>query len=200
MNRILCFVILMVICVCVYGVDFDGGDGTSNSPWQISTEEQLLKVNEDVAACYTLISDVYIYSSYSDALISVNDSGTDSFSGTFDGNGYAILDLTITGTDDYVGLLGRVHSNGVIENLTLENVTISGDLCVGSLAGRSDGTIENCHTVNADPSVASISGAIYVGGLIGLTVGTISDCTAAVGVSATNYHVGGLIGQNNAYV
>ena len=185
-----------------YTIDFYGGDGSESSPWQISNEDQLLKVNENVGANYILVEDITLVGSYSGALIAPVDTSAGSFCGVFDGNGYTIEDLTITGSSDYVGLFGRVHDNGVVENLTLENVDIAGDEYVGSLVGRSDGCIIDCHVVNSDPTSTGVSGYMYVGGLIGLTGQghAVSDCTAAVGVSATNNFVGGLIGQNNAYV
>ena len=69
------------------------------------------------------------------------------FSGTYNGNGYSIANLTIIGLDRmYVGLFGITDSiaSEHLLNIHLENVSVSGFGFVGGLAGSSNGPIVNC--------------------------------------------------------
>lgn len=64
------------------------------------------------------------------------------FKGTFDGGYNTISNLKITKTTDNtaennsIGLFGRTDSPAVIQNLTIENVDITGSLYVGAVVGR----------------------------------------------------------------
>lgn len=65
------------------------------------------------------------------------------FTGTFDGDGYKISGLNLETDQDYQGLFGV--NNGVIRNVTLtDDCYISGSANVGAIAGRNNGTIEDC--------------------------------------------------------
>ena len=99
---------------------------------------------------------------------------TNSFKGTFDGNGHVIKNLTARTDDEFdasIGLFGNV-SNGNILNIGLVDVNVQGVWCVGALAASSSNTnISNCY------SKGNIYGDLNTGGLIGsLTNGTITDC------------------------
>jgi hypothetical protein len=69
---------------------------------------------------------------------------TDSFTGSLGGQGYEITDLFINRPDESgVGLFGSVGGWGVVENLGMMNVTVTGNSSVGSLVGGSTGTVCN---------------------------------------------------------
>ena len=87
---------------------------------------------------------------------------SDSFNGTFDGNGKTVtLDLDITSTTDYAGLFGYCGSGSVIKNVTTTG-TVKGKTNVGGIVGYlSGGNIINCH------NGAAVTGGSFVGGLIG---------------------------------
>ncbi len=108
------------------------------------------------------------------------------FSGTFDGNGHVVANLTISASGDEIGLFGV--SSGTVKNLGVTNVNLSGGYDVGGLIGLSYGLVDNCYstgTINATQN--------YIGGLVGNAMGTLtrSYSTCAVqGYSA----VGGLLG------
>ena len=59
------------------------------------------------------------------------------FTTTFNGNGFVIKNLYISrpGTDE-VGLFGYLHTNGVVANVGLHNVYVSGDENTGALVGK----------------------------------------------------------------
>jgi len=114
------------------------------------------------------------------------------FSGTFDGLGHTISNLTINDTTrDKVGLFGQTNG-ATIKNVGLVNVNITGKDYVGTLVGSNNdtSTIENAY------ATGSVSGASWVGGLVGENINssTIKNSYAIVTVSATSKTAGGLAG------
>ena len=88
------------------------------------------------------------------------------YTGTFDGNGKTITGLTVTGSDQYAGLFGRIGSGGKVMNVKLEGVQIESDngmSDVGGVAGYSRGTLENC----------SVSGSVSGSGMNGIAGGVV---------------------------
>jgi hypothetical protein len=69
----------------------------------------------------------------------------DQFTGSFYGQGYEIRDLFISRADESdVGLFGDVGSGGgVIKDIGVVNVTVTGDSSVGGLVGGNTGTVSN---------------------------------------------------------
>ena len=64
---------------------------------------------------------------------------------------------------------------------------------IGSIAGRMQGTVENC------VSYATVKGVNYVGGIIGtrdnaMGICTVNNCTFGGTVEATGSYVGGIMG------
>ena len=70
------------------------------------------------------------------------------FTGTFDGNEHTISNLSITHpTLNYVGLFGYIVNEegaNTIYDLNLMDVSVSGFIGTGGLAGVNYGTISNC--------------------------------------------------------
>lgn len=98
------------------------------------------------------------------------------FSGEFDGQGYAIRNLTYTWTGN-VGAEGLFGVNtGTIKNLGIDNFQFmdlnAGDGRYGILCGTNIGTISNCYVVNSTMIFQYICGA-FAGGNYG---GTIENC------------------------
>jgi filamentous hemagglutinin family protein len=117
---------------------------------------------------------------------------TTAFSGTFDGLGHTISNLTIKRpTIDYVGLFGHVAAGSVIRNVGLVGGSVSGNNYVGGLVGVNTGTVSNSYST---VSVSSVNGQ-NVAGLVGTNNGTISNSYATGNVSG-NTNAGGLVGQN----
>jgi uncharacterized repeat protein (TIGR02543 family) len=112
------------------------------------------------------------------------------FTGTFDGQGYEIKDLSINRPgEDYVGLFGIVDVGGVIENVEMVDADVTGRTGVGILVGISLGT------VGSSSATGSVSGNDYIGGLVGGSDGTVSDSSATGSVSGHDY-IGGLVGES----
>ncbi len=119
------------------------------------------------------------------------------FTGTFNGQGGVIdnlyIDLPAThGT----GMFVVIGPTATVENLSLNNVSITGPYTVGGLAAGNEGLITN---VSLDGTVAGTgddSSATIVGGLVGINAGTISDSNSSAAVAGDN-GVGGLVGAND---
>ncbi len=124
-----------------------------------------------------------------------------SFTGSFDGGGNTISNLTENTTATVGGLFGEIGVAGTVKNVNLKNVSITSTVTsqgfVGGLAGENLGTISG---VSSSGTVAGTGITIDVGGLVGLSQGTISNSSTAgtvggVGTSLLGQTaVGGLIG------
>ena len=115
------------------------------------------------------------------------------FKGTFNGDGYTVSNLTISGNNSYLGLFGNLGGGGTVKNVALTKVNIGGDTFVGGLVGyNSGGTVQNCSISG------TIGGRYLVGGLVAANdFGTIDNCKVSGTVSCTDHHGGGLVGSNN---
>ncbi|MEN6425560.1 MAG: GLUG motif-containing protein [Phycisphaerales bacterium] len=167
------------------------GEGTPSSPYLIHTPADLgAAIRYDQEACYRLTADIDLSEiRWSVAVIPL-------FSGTFDGNGFAIRKLAIVGEDYFgVGLFGRLTANAKIQDLQVTDVTVTGSgLCVGGLSGDNAGSIIDCHVTGAVTNSGGYFAGV-VGGLAGYNEGAITRCSNA-GVVTGMISVGGLVGTN----
>ena len=121
--------------------------------------------------------------------------GDDPYQAVFEGNGNTIANLFIDrSTESDVGLFSEVGKFGLIRNLGLEAVDVTGKDYVGGLVGDGEeGRVGRSHVTG------SVSGEDVVGGLAG-SLGRVWSSTAAVRVSATGDGVGGLAGAADIIV
>ena len=139
-----------------------------------------------------------------------NFTGIDQFDGIFYGNGHVIKNVTIniSKAGEDVGFFHCIGFKGEVQDLGLENVTVSGTnnygltlkyMSIGALVGECCGKITNCYA-----SGGTVSGnGQCVGGLVGSGryLKSISDSWADVTVNKTRGKdvlgaVGGLIGDS----
>jgi hypothetical protein len=136
------------------------------------------------------------------------------FMGIFDGQGHEIGDLYINRPrEDLVGLFGCVDP-GVIQDVGVVNVTVTGGDSVGGLAGVAT-IVTNCYSVGSvtgkkyvgglagigvsvgnSYSTGDVTGTEDVGGLLGYTAGNVSNCYSTSSVTGVD-KVGGLVGDNS---
>ncbi|MDV0445471.1 hypothetical protein MmiAt1_10510 [Methanimicrococcus sp. At1] len=121
------------------------------------------------------------------------------FTGTFEGSGHTISDLTIDLPDtSYIGLFGAADGAS-FSNISLVDVNIAGNKSVGSLVGNVwDSDFINC-SVSGDVSVTAENDC--AGGLVGSaesygTIANITNCSVSgiVSVIAEN-DAGGFVGS-----
>lgn len=135
-----------------------------------------------------------------------------SLNGTFEGNGYTISNLTLSGStqDQAFGLIAQLE--GSIRNLQLVDVQVKPEatktVCGGALAGSMSGTGEIYRCSVIDSTIVgsktaridlTLAGAnSMAGGLIGEVASganvTIQDCLNTTGVKSA-LNAGGLIGN-----
>ncbi len=189
---------------------FSEGSGTQADPYLISTPKQLDGVRHNMNKHFKQIADIDLsgYSSGQGWQPIGKGYSTKGFTGTFDGNGYKITNLTINRprlSGDHklhdVGLFGYTDGS-TIKNVGLVNIKITGNLHVGSLVGNNRGNIINCY------ASGDFSGSgTPLGGLVGTNEGEIRNCHASVDVFAYrrvgvydgygDWQVGGLVGLNS---
>lgn len=195
--------------------DFSDGDGTESDPYQISNWTHLDNVRNNLTENFTLINDLdNTTDGYNDLASETanNESGwnpigdsDNPFTGTFDGQNRSISNLFIDRIDeDNIALFKELNNGGVIENLNLLDVDVTGgDIeSVAGLVGWSGydgdgGTVKNCYvegTINAEDIQ-------YVGGLVGhaSSPSVIRNSSADVDVTG-DIEVGGLIGSSDATI
>ena len=108
------------------------------------------------------------------------------FNGTFDGNGHIIQGISNP-------LFGAVGENGLVKNITLTGISVSGQDIFGLVTRINYGTIENCHADSC-----KIIGIKDLGGIAGENInGTIRRCSYNGAVSGSQTGLGGIAGYNS---
>lgn len=185
------------------------GTGDAAAPYQITDASQLRwfaqQVNDGRSSiCAVLTKDIDLGD---EPWTPIGQYARNAYKGVFDGQGYTIKRLKITGsTSNHYGLFGVVGS-GTVRNLTVEGtVTVTGSTnaystygiagIVGAMNDGTTGTVENC--VNK----ATISGTQNVGGIVGYissgyTAGkrVIQNCANYGDISSTGNDAGGIVGN-----
>ena len=140
------------------------------------------------------------------------------YTGTFDGGNHTITGLTINQYGNYVGMIDFLDSGGTVQNLTLENVNITGGDIVGSVVGDNYGTVTACTASGnvsgtsrigggggyttapapaGTPASGTVSGPPDTGGVVGGTPsGPLTACSHASGNVSGTSNVGGVVGYN----
>jgi len=198
---------------------FAGGQGTVENPYQIASFKQLDEVRNHLDEHFILIDDIDAspteFSNLSMGFIPIGNENNP-FVGTFKGDGFTISDLKISRSNDQnIGLFGYIL-NGSVQNLTLQNVSISGGDKVGAVAGVNSGNLSNISVTGAvtggnqiggiagrsidristSQSAATVSGNDNTGGLVGLNEGQISVSSSSGSVQGSVFRTGGLVGSN----
>ena len=116
------------------------------------------------------------------------------FTGTFEGLGNTIANLTINRAGLDVGLFGKAATAAIIQNVGLINASVTGTTSVGSLVAENAGTINNSYAIGkaGGTLVQATTGG---GGLVGVNIGTINNSTTSGSIYATT-NAGGLVGTN----
>ena len=204
------------------------GEGTSTSPYQISTAAELYwfaglvngdekvctgDVNRNLSACATLTADITVNSGVlkADGTLAddtssftewtpMGDPPNQPYNGTFEGANHTISGLYFNkSTTNHVGLFGGIC--GTVMNVGVVDSYFKGQSYVGGVCGmiKNYGTITNCYNKGA------VSGDREVGGVCGqmfssstITKSTITDCYNTGKVSGKEY-VGGVCGSIAVY-
>lgn len=181
-------------------------DGSQDNPFIIQSIQDLNFLAEDInngfntEKCFKLTTNLDFNGSNFTPIGYNNDperpNGETAFQGVFDGDGYSISGIKITGDYD-IGLFGFIYGP-TIKNLTLSNSQIVGYSGVGGIVGSTAGdthTIENCHVTSDVKITGSGEDSYMIGGIVGCNeTGTITNCTSAAEVRGYEA-VGGIAGS-----
>ena len=181
-------------------VQFAGGSGTAEDPWQIATAEQLDRVRDDLKAHYVLTDDIDLsgyeswipigaFQSLSDALEDAEVPHPDfAFTGTFDGAGHTISNLTVSceapmGAGLFGCASGTESGAASIGHFTLKDVNVSGFYLVGGAVGLQfmSCSVTDIHLVGEN----HLTGMQGIGGIVGTGFDLISDCSATADITVS---------------
>jgi len=188
--------------------DVSAWDGTTTTPmggndidgWTINSAEQLAYFSESVNSgdCYYQVTVTITANINLDNHIFCP-IGTFEypFDGKFNGgNTYTISNLKTDLHNAVNGLFGYVKDTGVVENVNLVDVDVSGTDNVGGIAGINNGRIDNCTVTGV------IKGTNNVGGIVGINSAphsgsypSVENCHNYAAVNGTS-DVGGIVGVN----
>ena len=181
-------------------VDFAGGNGTVEHPYQIANSEHLRNVELYPSAYFVLTADIVLPEvSAGNNNFTPLFSDENPFSGSLDGTGHKIINLAVYNTETfYSGLFSVIGSTGSVKNLTLENASASGTNYVGIIAGWSLGSITDCTVSGVVTHIVANGYKVFVGGVSGRAEGNIDGCSAAVNLTVTDAedetYAGGIAG------
>ena len=210
------------------------GNGKVDNPFLISTAAELAwfrdQVNKgNVKASAKLTADIDLSefchaadgTKYTEEVSWIPIGYSNTYQGTFDGDGKTIRNLYINATSGYVAFFSYADA-GSIKNITFDNAKVksTGNYNTGILAGKACCSIENIKTlvncscegienvggiagIAKDSKIincenhAEVKGADSVGGIAGSSEGSgtsISSCANYGDVKGTGNRVGGMVG------
>lgn len=196
---------------------FDGGTGTVEDPFLISSEEQLKLINDLPSSSFRLLNDINLTEDW----YPVGYDG-EAFSGTIYGDNHCINNVNTVNLP-YNGFIYETTSDSIIKNLIIK----TGDN--GKITAQSTYTNSNCKTATVGGLVAKNNGYIVncgfegniyakiwvdayksydsgnVGGLCGINNGEIQNCYAigSMTVYKNNSYTtstGGFVGNNLGHI
>ncbi len=166
------------------------GEGTEEDPYILESVHHLPEIHENLEAYYRVADDIDARETeeWNDGdgfdPIGYMEEG---FNGSLHGNGYEIKGLHIDREDEMnIGMFGEVGEEGVIDDLTLVDVNITGQVWVGGLVAVNAGEIRNSSVVG------TVEAADNVGGLVAYSVGYIESSHFEGEVEGSTI-VGGLV-------
>ncbi|MBR1882480.1 MAG: hypothetical protein IJ808_05610 [Muribaculaceae bacterium] len=172
------------------------GQGTEDDPYLIANAEQLMAFAERVNGGESY-KDKYIALAGDIDMSNISRSYrpvgiTSPFSGTFDGRGHKVMNLTITtGEECYTGLFGQCDASSVVKNVSVENLAITSlGAYVGGVAGHSAGIVQRV-SVSGEITHNGFIGGGVLGGYDGYDFSNASFTGSINGAGDT----GGVVGQ-----
>lgn len=165
------------------------GSGTDTDPFIVKTAADLNSIRDVPDAFYQLDADIDLEDS-----IYTNWEPIQGFAGVFNGAGHTISGLVVDQqSENEIGLFGVVTLTGIVRDLRLERVNVTGYDYVGGLAGINKGLIQNS-SVSGEISGSGVD----IGGLVGVNSGIIDRGVVSGTVTSISmsYRIGGLVGIN----
>ena len=194
---------------------YANGDGSSENPFQISTANELVAMNNSAfsSSAFQLTADIDLGNTFVAPFGASPDFENFDFAGAFDGNHHSISNWLYMSFDSCVGLFARLH--GLVHDVSLIAPNVTADNYVGALVGCNyDGQIVRDSVVG---------GAVYAetgvaGGLVGINgafpsedlsdpgsgnnngIGVAVVANSSSGAAVTGQFAGGLVGATSATI
>lgn len=169
----------------------------------IYTEEDLVKITEDLSANYRLMNDIELTKPWSGVGVaeSTEDGVTnvgEGFAGVFNGNGYSITGFSMPESTGFSkAFFNQTEETAVIENLGIMG-TVNGANWCSALVGINKGTILNCVT-NVNVTGKSAPNSAFVGVNRGTIMNSYALGRVAVGASEAG-HGAGFVNSNSGSI
>ena len=185
----------------LYNLDFNTGDGTAESPFEIREGAELIKVTQSTASGrhYAIVDNLMINSQ----TLQTTASGTVRAS-SLRGNGQIVLINSLPAPTSSsgtlrIGLFGTISANTTISGLGVvinpSKVTnIATQIYFGGLATENRGTISNCVVEGLGSVEFSSLPNSRIGGLVGMNAGSIQNSWSNIDIVAKDGYIGGLVG------
>ena len=173
------------------------GDGTTDSPFLVDSQEKLAYVETFPWAVFKQTADITLNEEQGEVVFADNIP----FVGVYDGDNHVIVGASVeSSTAVYGGIFGVV--SGTIKNLKVINVAFNyggdNELYAGGLVGVLEGgSIQNV-VVTGTLEINSSAKVIYAGGLVGVMIdGNVDNSISMVNVTAhgVNVVIGGVVAQ-----
>ncbi|MCH8535685.1 MAG: hypothetical protein LAT51_11495, partial [Flavobacteriaceae bacterium] len=190
------------------------GNGTPETPYLITSLENLYWITTTPTswdANFEQINDIDAsatedWGCLEDEIgwITIANDTNESFSGVYDGGGFAIENLFIDADASNVGLFGNL--SGTVSDLKLNNFSVSASSNIGALAGTLEENAEiNSVFINDGTLTSNATGASNIGGVVGEMEGGLIRVSFSTANVNGDQNVGGFVGLvtggqiNNAY-
>ena len=149
-------------------------EGSAEYPFEISTVEDLALLSQHPDATFVLVNDI----DCAGVAFSMLEMPGEGFSGTWNGNGHVIRNLSIQGTN--AALMDKIAPEGHIYDLRIETPSVTADDTASVLALQCKGTLERVFVLGGQ--VAGVNAS----GLVGTADGSaVLSCAASAQVRGT---------------
>ena len=186
----------------IFGIaPFASGDGSPGNPYTVSNFDDLMAMRDK-----NYLDKHYIQVNDIDASPSedIGDFGgfipigtrEDPFTGSYDGNGYQIIDLAYNQFEKFMGLFGYIK-DAEIRNVTLASTHLEQAEEMGMMFSNID------HLPPPDPFAIDIDSENFRPGgtLVGFNDGgVIHNCKSFLSIGSRRHNIGGLVGYNGGEI
>ena len=185
--------------------------GTADNPYILDDAESFEAIHNDLTAYYKVIQNISLYSIKTWVPIG---NEREKFTGTIysDSAVYTISDFNFTFNYEYIydahfygGLFGYVGEEALFENLVFKNFRVSlninekfgysDDIYLGGIAGRFEGTLNNCTIVDDESTNYGSFPVSNISNMAGYGVIVNSDYDVYTADIEIGYYVGGVFGE-----
>lgn len=172
---------------------------TVYAPIPIYTKEDFLNIQNDPSAHYAVMNNIELGKTL--PLCGDSEKG---FCGSIDGRGFSVSPVRIE-YDDKIGVYGLFGyvTGGIIKNIVIENMYVSGNDITGGFAGVNYGTLSNITIKNANIRANQVNGDnVTVSAGAAVNYGTVKDfkISADISVRGNNITAGNTVGYNEGTV